>query len=80
MPLKISRTDLRRLARLEARAPAPEDDGRALASVKARLEAMARRVREAPDWREPTEAEVAEIRERLAAYIAAMRAEAEPAR
>jgi hypothetical protein len=50
---------LRRLARLESRAPAVEDDGAARERLMARYDQIAARLRAAPDWREPTAAEIA---------------------
>jgi len=66
--MKISKTEQNRLRRLEERKPPPEDSGAAVERLKARLEAMARRAREAPDWTEPGPAEIEALWARLAEH------------
>jgi hypothetical protein len=47
------------------RKPEPEDDGAALARLIARMNQIRERLRAQPDWKEPSEAECAEILARL---------------
>jgi hypothetical protein len=68
--MKISKTDLNRLARLEARRPADTEAeaAAALAQVKAEIARMAARARAAPGWIEPppaTPERIAELRAKI---------------
>jgi hypothetical protein len=61
MPLKISKTEQNRLKRLESRRSVQEDHEAVVGRLMAELDTVAARLRAAPDWREPAEAELTEI-------------------
>jgi hypothetical protein len=61
----VTPSQIKRLAKLEARQPEPLDDGAALAAVMAQIEIIGIRRRSEPGWRPPTGAESAAILRRV---------------
>jgi hypothetical protein len=69
--MKISNATLRRLERLESRAPAVEDPRLAMEQVARQIDIIAIRKRTEPGWRPPSEAQKAQLYRDITARMAA---------